>query len=257
MRAPRLSLRLAATAALAGLLVATGWTAAKRPHATTGSVNHVEITSLLNDYDTNFCPYDLVVDYTAAQAGLEVAIAYSGNAVSPKPAPQPNDTLTFQLSFQKDTTDELVTAKLRVAGASPEDVKDADSRLGLTFICGGMEFRFDGLPERAKPTAKPGYVDIPAGPHYDRFPPYDAVLPGATARVLIQGRPVGGGPLKPVYDLPADLLWLPQGGKWHPVWFLRTTEPLNAGDPKKFLTLMRPVLLDSKGKVLHIMTHKY
>jgi hypothetical protein len=256
MRTPRLSLRPVAAVALAGLLVATGWTAAKRPHTTRGGSNDVKITHLLNDYDTVFAPYNLDTSYSAGEPNLQVDIYYSGVNVAAQPAPT-SGPLTFKLDYAADATCEDVTAKLETNAATPV-TKDSDMRYCITFLKDGQEpFSYDKLPEGVKPAKKSAKSGDPIGVglHHSHFPPYKAILPGAHARVWVQGKPVAGGPLKPVYDLPATLIWQPRDGKWYPRWVIVVTELLDAG--KGFLTVMRPVLLDHKGKVLRIMTHPH
>lgn len=257
MRTPRLSLRTAAAVALASLLVATGWTAAKRPHATRGSGNDVKITHLLNDYDSVFVPYNLAVNYTTGENNLQVDIYYSGTNVPAQPAPPTGGSLTFKLDCVADITCDDVTAKLETMAATPVE-KARDMRYCITFIKDGQEpFMYEKLPEGVKPAKKSAKSGDPigAGLHHGHFPPYAAVIPGARARVWVQGKPTAGGPLKPVYDLPAGLIWQLRDGKWFPRWVLVVTDPLDAG--KGFLTVMRPVLLDHTGKVLHIMTHPH
>lgn len=258
MRTPRLlSLRSAAAVALAGLLVAAGWTAAERPRPTRGVENDVKITHLLNDYDTVFVPYNLGTTYTTGEANLQVDIYYSGTNVPAQAAPPTSGSLTFKLDCQADITCDLVTAKLET-NATPPQMKDSDMRECITFIKDGQEpFTYDKLPEGVKPAKKAAKSGDPIGVglHHGHFPPYDAIIPGARARIWVQGKPTAGGPLKPVYDLPAGLIWQLRNGKWFPRWVFVATDPLDAG--KGFLTVMRPVLLDHTGKVLHIMTHPH
>ncbi|HET6575968.1 MAG TPA: hypothetical protein VFG68_20370 [Fimbriiglobus sp.] len=258
MRTPRLlSLRSAAAVALAGLLVATGWTAAKRPHTMRGGTNDVKISTQLNDYDTVFVPYPLNVDYTTGQSSLQVDIYYSGKDVPAQAAPPGGPALTFTLDVDADITCDDVTAKLETA-SSPHMMKASDMRYCITFIKDGqLPFQYGKLPEGVKlatKSAKSG-GPIPVGLHHSHFPPYPAILPGAHARIWVQGRPTAGGPLKPVYDLPAVLSWQQRDGKWYPRWVFVAAHQLDAG--KGFLTVMRPVLLDHDGKVLRIMTHPH
>ena len=87
---------------------------------------------------------------------------------------------------------------------------------------------------------------------------YAKADPTYHARVWVQGK-FAKGPLKPEYDLPAVLFWQPKGKAVYPCWVLTVTEELKAQPLGKEtpLTLLRPVLLDGKGKVLHIMAHKH
>ncbi|MBN9119705.1 MAG: hypothetical protein J0I06_11205 [Planctomycetes bacterium] len=87
----------------------------------------------LSDDDTNDMPFTLDVSYEADRDGLEVAIFYSGSAVTPQNAPQSSGSPTFQLDWAGLVTNETVTAVLRVK-ADPSNVLDTSAKTGLTFI---------------------------------------------------------------------------------------------------------------------------
>jgi hypothetical protein len=277
MPTPRLFRSLAAAAVAAGLVAAAWATPGQNPAKTDQpdppdkkgeeqakglASNGVLITNLF-DNDAICAPFNLEVKYVTREKGLEVAILFPGYVDPPKPAPPPGGKLIFTLDVPEDTTCVEVTAVLRVAGGGA--LKDADTRYCITLfkdcekgpnldpagLGGGMRL--------AAKAATPGGA-IPAGLHYGHFPPAAAKGDGYQARVWVQGR-FAKGQLRTEYDLPADLLWFPSGGKWFPIWVLKAAEDLAAGPVPKGgempETIMRAVLLDRKGRVLRVMTHKY
>lgn len=270
MLSPRLSRLIAASVALAGLL-AVVWAAPGQPPGKEKKSdkkkrevdNTVKVTNWdFYDYCTVYYPYKLKVFYTAGEDGLRVAIAHPGKATPPQSAPVPDGDLEFCLDFAGDTTGADVTANLETDQNSN---KASHAHYGVNFVKDGQNgppFDLRTLSIGGKPAqkaAKPG-DPIPPGTHIGHFPSYAARDLNYRARIRVQGR-FEKGPLKPEYDLPADLLWWEHQNRWYPIWILRTTERLTAQplQPKgeKPLTVMQPILLDQKGKVLHIMTHKY
>lgn len=265
----RLFRRAAGGVALVGLFVLAASGSPGKPRKEdkkpTRSVNSVKINYLLNDDDTNPYPYALKVDYAAAEDGLEVAINYPGKAVNPQDAPQPGGPLSFTLDFTGDTTGVDVTAVLR-SKANPTDIKASDTRYRLTFIGGGMmvdqPFKLEP-PKGSKLAPKAGKAGGPikAGFHHGQFPGHAVTLPPVSysARMWIQGRFSQGAP-RTDYDLPMSLVWLQQGTKWYPCWGKVLTEDLKAGPVKpgseEPFTVVRVLLLDDRGKVVHIMTYQ-
>lgn len=284
MPSPRLFRRATTVATLVGLLVLAASLAPghadnkdkkdKKDKKGKFGDSTVKIDLSLNDYDTNTCPYELKVNYTTDEDGLEVYVDYAGKCITsnPQDAPKPDGTLTFPLDFVGDTTGTNVTVYLR-SKADPSSVRATDMRYGLTFLTGGMfeSFKFEipkgsKLAEKAKKAGDP----IGAGIHHGQFPsPYPHVLLGAHARMWIQGKfkPIPSGcpghpiqpPLKTDYDRPVGLHWQVRNGKWYPCWSVLLTEDLKAlpvrPGGEEPLTIVRVLLLDHKDKVLQIITY--
>jgi hypothetical protein len=283
MPTPRQSCRAVAAAALAALFVLSLSHAPGQPDKKDKKDKKdrfdyfVQIDKDFNDDDTVSCPYDLKVDYGTDADGYEVVVTVAGTEFK-KDAPKDQTQVTISIEFPKDTTGANMLAELRPK-KDLGDVKDTDHRYRLDFICGGMGFReaftFD-LPKGAKRAekAKNAGEPISVGWHGDPFKirGYDEEPKGFQARMLIQGRyppPTPSAPRPPLnteYDLPVEVRWTVQAGKWYPHWVGYLEAPLwaqkpmippDGGKPIKPETVVRVMLLNPKGKVLHTVPYRY
>jgi hypothetical protein len=219
----------------------------------------------LYDDATEFLVYPLKVGYTTGDSGLKADIVFSGIDVAPQLAPSPGNELTFMLDYAGTTTGEEVKAYL-YDPADAEVPKAEDTRYRIAFIKEGGRYAraFDPGPlppgvALARKAEKPG-DPIPAGWHHGHFPPEKAIVAGYQARIWVQGK-FTKGPLRTEYDLPACLVWRCRDDRWYPCWSICLPEALKAEpvkpDGEKPSTVVRAVLLNYKGRVLHVMTYNY
>lgn len=202
--------------------------------------------------------YALVVDYTAAEEGLEVAVTHSGYPVAPQGATKGSGSLTFALDYAADTTEAFVTVSLR-SKTDPTDVKATETRYHLCFLKGGMGM-MAAAPTAARVAAKEG-APVPAGTHRGEFRAVDKLFAGAQARFWVQGR-FKNGPPKLDYDLPATVTWFKRAdGKYVPKWCAHLPEQLkaeplsiNGEEPRTFVVV---ALLNDKGRVIDRQTYNY
>jgi hypothetical protein len=229
----------------------------------------VTITAGPNDDDTVFAPVDLDASYSTEASGLIVRVD-TGDTKTWMANPT-SGNVKFKLDYTLDTTSQDVNVYLSESNLSSD--RDVDTRYRINFIKGGMMDReaiglkvFGRAAKAAEAKGKPG-DPIKKGPYFGIFPPYNGKpLEDATARVWVQGKFTGKKkgpppPLRTYYDLAAGLRWEQQGEKWHPIWTFEAKKDLKAyrlkDDGETPQTVMRVLLLNSDGKVLHIMTHKH
>lgn len=260
-----------AAVALTGLMLAAVSTAQPPPPKKTekkvSPYYDAKFKSAPHDWTTQYYPHDVVVHYETDQDGQYVRVQNGGNNKDDVPAKKYSGDVTFELTYNGDTTNEEISSRIHPKGGM--DWPNDHTRVGLTFLDPGgpmgvkLNIR-DYLKSEhgARKNAAPGGA-LQVGLHSGVFPPSTkpADLLGAQARMLVKAQFTVGS-LRTDYDLPANILWVTLENKVYAIWYVYLPKSYEAGHFKpddttseKGVTVVHVELLAGDGKVLRLMAY--